>query len=97
MPSRIRKEIWGDLGLYEAQMTFESDTLSIASDAIEGTATEKGGSVSDEIVYGAPFTSGPGSVMSRVEIGGASALRQIQRHDIRLFLRALDDRVAAVG
>jgi hypothetical protein len=29
-------------------------------------------------------------------VGGVSALRQIQRHDIRLFLRALDEDVAAV-
>jgi hypothetical protein len=33
MPGKIRQEILGDLELYEALMTFESDTLSIASDA----------------------------------------------------------------
>jgi hypothetical protein len=33
MPGKIRKKTRGNLDLYEALMTFEPDTLSIASDA----------------------------------------------------------------
>ena len=46
---------------------------------------------------GANAPGGTARCTHRKAADGASALRHIQRHDVRLLLRALDDRFAAVG